>query len=127
MRQLVYKYHDELVRYAIDYVKSRRLSEKIVEQVFDEICNNPHKHLIDFNLPESDQLRKITCRLVFGYLQKTSSDVKLKNEIWKSLLQTSIRIEDEKIRAEVLNFAIKSIDNLSLQETLIQRKVNSTP
>lgn len=125
MRQLVYKYHDELVRYAVDYVKSRSLSEKIVEQVFAEVWNNPHKHQVDFDASASDNLHKITCRLVFDYLQKTASDLKLKREIWKSLLQTSISIEDEKIRAEVLNFTLKSLDNLSLQKELIQSKINS--
>ena len=123
--RLVYEYHDHLIDFATHYIKYQKLAEEIVENAFKTLSGNLQD--IDINVAPLDYLHKITCELIFDYLSNAYSDINLKKEIWKSLLQTSIQIEDEKIRSEMLYFTSHSIGNSLLQKELIQKKSNSIP
>ena len=123
--RVVYSYHDHLIDFATHYIKSPKLAEEIVENAFKSLSGNLQD--IDINVAPLDYLHKITCELIFDYLSNCYSDINLKKEIWKSLLQTSIQIEDEKIRSEMLYFTSQNIENSVLQKELIQKKSNSIP
>lgn len=114
--------YDHYYLYVITAIKSRDLTDMILEESFHEIWKN--RETLDMDIPIEEQLLDIMERRVFSVLRKAASDPALKEMIFLSMEQPEREITnllDEPIESQDENSMIKVIHNNILRKQLLHK------